>query len=117
VTQSTAIVAAPCQNAIAMHSTNREVHGVAFLFAVIGAREATISSKRGSPRSVSHTGLSLRSPYVALNPGLPGDGIVRRSCELLDSRIVIASVNGDSRSKISKASYIECVDRHLINNC
>ncbi len=41
---------------------NREVHRVAFLFAVIGAREATIFSKRGSPRSVSHTGLNLRSP-------------------------------------------------------
>jgi hypothetical protein len=68
---------------------------------------------------------SQRVPYwiefkVAVGrakPGTTGDGIVHRSCELLHSRILIASVNSDSRSKIGEASDIECIDWHLINDC
>src|SRR6266567_2093206 len=50
-------------------------------------------------------------------PGTTRDWIMCSGCELLDSRIFIASVNGDSRSKIGQPAYIECIDLHLINNC
>src|SRR5438552_12718580 len=47
-------------------TANRRLRSIAptcfpFLF---GAREATIFSKRGSPRSGSHHGISFNSPYV-----------------------------------------------------
>src|SRR4029450_2445817 len=54
---------------------------------------------------------------VGRAPGNPQDGVTRRSCKLLNSRILIPNINSDSRSEIGQASYIECIDRHLINNC
>ncbi len=39
-------------------------------------------------------------------PGTTGDGILRRSCELLDGRILVASVDGDSRSNIGQSFYV-----------
>src|SRR5206468_5111304 len=44
-----------------------------------GARDATIFSKHGSPRSESQNGISFKSPYVTTKP-LPGRRTAVASC-------------------------------------
>ena len=87
-----------------------------WLFRLWRERGNNVLKARIAAQRVPHW-IELEVAVGRANPGTTRDWIMCSNCELFDSRILIASVKGDSRSKIGQPAYIECIDLHLINNC